>query len=469
MKKLSTIMASALLFAAAGPLRADEVKLTTALEVGKQLTLALNPGVKLSLTWGDGQNETLIATGAPQTLAVKHPDLTIATTEGKLTSLYLQGNSLTTLNVQKAPELIHLFAADNQLDQINLGECTKLQTVDLQGNLLTAFSVTTLSNLTDLNVANNKLASSSLKLSNAARPHYLVAQGNQLSSGLTAMQLTDVRTLWVSGNQYRTFSLGNSTNLRSLCASGNKIKTLTFGNMPLLHDVWVENNELTKLDLSKGSPKLVTLSADHNQLTEVKWDPNCKNTCRYVYLNNNALFLNSMPAQKINGKVVTVNYQPMDDYKLVERIELNKELDIAPYIVKNGWGLANYPKYHFTNADGQELVSGTDYNDKNRKITFLTSHKGVVLTVTNNTGSYEFRTAPFTVGNPTGIHEAQTANLSITGERGALRITAEQATAIRVYNAAGVSVYNGTLPAGTHRITLAAGIYVVNGVKVVVA
>ena len=88
-------MASVLLFAAAGPVRADEVKLTTALEVGKQISLSVNPGLKLTLTWGDGQTETLTASGTLQNLTVKHTDLTISTTEGSLTALYLQGNALT--------------------------------------------------------------------------------------------------------------------------------------------------------------------------------------------------------------------------------------------------------------------------------------------------------------------------------------------------------------------------------------
>lgn len=146
-------MASVLLFAAAGPVRADEVKLTTALEVGKQISLSVNPGLKLTLTWGDGQTETLTASGTLQNLTVKHTDLTISTTEGSLTALYLQGNALTNLDVTKAPELKFLLAADNQLAKIDLAKCTKLQSVDLQGNRLTSFAGSTLTELTDLNVA----------------------------------------------------------------------------------------------------------------------------------------------------------------------------------------------------------------------------------------------------------------------------------------------------------------------------
>ena len=465
-------MASVLLFAAAGPVRADEVKLTTALEVGKQISLSVNPGLKLTLTWGDGQTETLTASGTLQNLTVKHTDLTISTTEGSLTALYLQGNALTNLDVTKAPELKFLLAADNQLAKMDLAKCTKLQSVDLQGNRLTSFAGSTLTELTDLNVAANELGSSGLRMANTARPHYLVAQHNKLSSTISSSLLSEVRTLWISDNQYRNLTLSGNAMLRSLCAANNQIKTLTLANMPLLEDVWVEHNQLAKLDLSKGSPKLQTLSADHNKLTEVLWDVKCKNPCRFVYLNDNALFLNSMPALKISGQAVKVNYQPQTDFDFGERYELNKEVDLAPYINKNGWGLSTFAKYTLTNAEGQELVKGTDYTESSRKITFLTSHKGVVLKVQDNSGNYQFRTAPFTVGSPTGIEQApttQTEGFSVYGERGALRIETERAAAVSVYNAAGASVYRGTIEAGTHRLNLPAGIYVVNGSKVVVA
>lgn len=464
-------MASVLLFAAAGPVRADEVKLTTALEVGKQLSLSINPGVKLNLTWGDGQTETLAATGALQTVAVKHADLTISTTEGTLTALYLQGNSLTALDVQKATELTHLLAADNKLTEIDLGNCQKLQTVDLQGNQLTALTASALTELSDLNVAANNLGSSGLRMASTARPHYLITQHNKLSSTLSSALLSEVRTLWISDNQYRTLSLSNNTMLRSLCAANNEIKTLTLANMPLLKNVWIEHNKLAKLDLSKGSPKLFTLSADHNDLTEILWDTKCKNTCRFVYLNDNALFLNSMPSPKINGQTVKVNYQPQADFQLAESYDLNTEIDLSSYINKNGWGLTTFPKYTLTNAEGKELEKGTDYKESNRKFTFLTSHKGVVFSVQENSGFYKFRTAPFTVGTPTGIEQAptQTAGIDVFGERGALRIVLGQSTMLRVYNAAGVSVFQGSLEAGTHRLNLPAGIYVVNGSKVVVS
>ena len=63
-----------------------------------------------------------------------------------------------------------------------------------------------------------------------------------------------------------------------------------------------------------------------------------------------------MPALKISGQAVKVNYQPQTDFDFGERYELNKEVDLAPYINKNGWGLSTFAKYTLTNAEGQELV-----------------------------------------------------------------------------------------------------------------
>lgn len=471
MHKLSTILASALLITGAGQLHADEVKMTTALTTGEKLALALNADVNVDLTWGNGAKQSLHSDGSLQSIDVKHAELTITTTSGKLTALFVQGNKLSALDVTNAPALKQLLAADNQLTTLNVAQCTKLKTLDVQGNRLTALTATALGELTDVNVAGNKLKGTNLKLSTSARPEYFVASANDgISSLPTAAALAEVKTLWVDGNALKSLAAGSSNNMRSLHASNNALTRVTLGKMPMVEDVWVDNNNLTTLDLSKGSPKLVLLAADHNKLTSILWDADCKKTCRYAYVNDNALFINSMPALKYGGQDVKVNYKPQEDFVLTTKAyKLDEQIDLSEYINRNGWDISNYAEYALTDRTGYELVKGTDYTETSKKFTFKKDFAGVVLTVKNNTGEYEFRTAGFTVGQPVGIDYVSTTDALTFGTgRGMLHISAGKPARVQAYNAAGVCVMDETLAAGQHAKALPAGIYVVNGRKVLV-
>ena len=115
MQKRSELLTSARLALRSVQLCADEVKLTTGLAVGEKLTLALNADLAVSLNWDNGSVDSFVSDGSLQTIDVKDAGLTITTTQGKLTSLYVQGNQLTALELTDAPHLRELYAADNRL------------------------------------------------------------------------------------------------------------------------------------------------------------------------------------------------------------------------------------------------------------------------------------------------------------------------------------------------------------------
>ena len=73
-------------------------KLKTAKPVGQTLSVAINAGLPLTLTWGDGTTEELYTTGQLQDITIKDASLTVST-EKDITSLYLADNELTELNV----------------------------------------------------------------------------------------------------------------------------------------------------------------------------------------------------------------------------------------------------------------------------------------------------------------------------------------------------------------------------------
>ena len=470
MKKLTVFVASALLALGSAPLHADEVTLTTGLAAGENLTLALNADLALSLTWGNGETEQIVSDGSLISLPVKDAQLTITTTQGDLKRLYVQGNKLTALTLTNAPKLTELYAADNQLTELSVGACPQLTTLDLQGNQLTALNAKALTELKDINVANNQIASGSLQISSTARPEHYVVNGNALSALPATTVLSNVKALWAAHNALTTANLSMSGSLRSLCLSSNKLTSLTVPESPLLQDLWVENNSLKAIDLSKGSPVLVSLAADHNQLHEILWDGQCRSTFLYAYLNDNALFINSMPPTKISGHNIQVNHSPMEPYVMDERVyELETLYNWSDLIGKNGWGLSSGASYSFKDGEGQELAKGTDFSETSKKFKFKTGHANVVLTVESS--AYEpFRTAPFNIGVPDAIQSvaANGAPLRIQPASGGLSVEASQSTPVSIYSASGLCIANKVVGEGTHSWTLPAGIYLVNGVKVLV-
>lgn len=469
MQKLPLILLAATLMCTTPATRADEVKLTTGLSAGQTLNLALNADLTVKLTWSGGQSQTIESDGSLQSITVVNPALTITSTTGNITSLYLQGDQISELDLTSAPNLTRLLAADNQLTTIDLSKCVSLETIDLQNNQLTALNANALPLLTEINVANNKISGTSLRLNANSRPTSYVVCNNSMTSSPSAGVLRNARTVWTQGNQLKSIALGQSTELHSLIASNNIATTVTLANMPRLNEVWLDNNQLTTLDLSKGSPKLYLLAADHNKLTKITWDTSCKSVCQKIYVNDNAIFINSMPSARYGGKDLTVNYQPQQDYQMDEKVyELNTQYDWSSLLAKNGWEISSGVTCTFTDNSGYTLVKGTDFTESSKKFTFLTAHAGVTLTAANT--NYTFKTATFNIGTTDAIADAAAgqAQTTILAQPGQLSVTLPQSAQLRIFNAAGLQITNSAATQGTHTFNLPAGIYIVNGKKVLV-
>lgn len=93
-KKIPFILTSALLMSIA-PLHADEVRLATATPIGETIQIALNADLKAEIIWENGEKQTIVCNGSLQTIAVKSRKFTLSSTEGNITSLYVQGDKLT--------------------------------------------------------------------------------------------------------------------------------------------------------------------------------------------------------------------------------------------------------------------------------------------------------------------------------------------------------------------------------------
>lgn len=468
--KLPFILTSALLLGAAVlPLHAaDKVTMTTGLAVGEQLRLAVNADAIVKLTWGNGDEQTMESDGSLLTLEVKDASLTL-TSEDLITSLYVQGNRLSALNVTAAPHLQSLFCADNSLEQLDLSKNTELEVLDAQGNALPTLSITNAKALDVVNVANNCLTK--LTLAASARPTSVVCAGNQLTALPAATTLSCVNYLWTQDNAVKVLPIAQSKGLRGLNASDNQLTTINFAATPQLHDVWVSGNELTTLDLSKSSPQLQSLVADHNELTTVVWDKNSKRTMKYVALQHNAICLNSMPSLVFGGANLYVDASEQKPYELPQKVyEVNETVNINNLVAQNGWGVSTFAQVSVLNEAGEPLTADTDYMVKNNAFTFKSVLKGLHFSITSSAyAGYTFTTSVFNVGTTEGIaHVEANKPLTINAGKGCIQMTADCETDVTVVNTAGACVLRSHLVKGQHNLSIPAGVYVVNGHKVMV-
>lgn len=468
MRTIPLLLSAALWSAGTLCLHADEVTLTTAKAIGDELTIAVNADATLRLTWGNGESQEFASDGSMLTIPVRHPQLTITTTVGKLTRLYVQDCGISVLDLAKAPNLEELYAADNLLATLSITDCPNLQTIDVQNNRLAVLDASEQTDLYDINVAGNGMEGTPLRLNTSARPVYYVVADNSLTALASSTILTKARTIWAQHNAITTASLSTAADLRSLCLSDNKVRSLTLGEKPMLRHLWVDHNVLSTLDMTKGAPVLTTIAADHNQLTSISWDAECGTILTDAYLYNNALMLNSMPPYKYRNHDIHVVYTPMEAYAVERVYNLNEACDFATFLRKGGFGTTIASTYKLIDSEGYTLVKGTDFTESGRVFTFLTPHADVVLTAGWGT-FYTLQTTPFNIGVPDAIDEVATpAALTVSGSDGTLAITLGQATSVTVCDVQGRTLHAGTLCAGTHRLAVPAGLYVVNGVKAIV-
>lgn len=489
----------------------DVVKLTTNKASGQTLSVELNQLKKgATVDWGDGvavaveptDGATLLISGE-----LKGSEVTI-TTDSKLRTLICAEQEITALDLTGAPNLTSLYCQGNELSQL-----------DLSSNY----------NLADLNCANNKIAN--LTLTDETHPmlENINLSGNKMrnntgGSGLAfTLRSNTLQHADISGNMFTSVVLTSTdSNLEVLDCSNNKLNNLDLSKQNALtvikcqdnnlsslkvpaeatqlRQLFAMNNKLSKLDISTA-PELNYLAVDNNALTSVVM-PTDRSFKLYAYTcGGNKLSFNSLPRL---SAVENVRYMPQ-----VEDIDIKSSLKyhsstgkryilVCPeggdqhhknYVVSmrslmmDGNGnkasvtVTPIAKKTYTD-DFAELASNTDYklfsvSTYFGEFVFLNPQDEVYFKLSSkNWPELVQTTTHFTVVNDvkdiTGI-EGVTVNsgLNIEPAQGALYISGQPGTPVRVYNAAGKLMWQGVSAAGETRVELPAGVYIVNGQKVV--
>lgn len=409
--KVKKLLLLGLMTAIGTSLSAGTVKMKTSRAAGQNISFAVNSGLSLTLTWGDGSTEQLTSTGQLQTVSVKNEQLTISS-EKDITSLYVAENDLTTLDISgSAKSLRTLCCADNQLTTLSLSGCTNLVILDCQGNQLKSVSNPS-SKMQDLNVADNQLTSHGL--SSVANLLSMVCANNNMTSIGSLANMVNLTSLFCQGNKITGFTkLDNLVNLKHIIASNNNLKSLNLSTLTQLEDLWVSDNQLTTLDLST-TKKLVGLVAANNQLNTITWDyVSARKNVKYADVSKNILPFNSLPNlynTTVGTYVVDGAVGPQNPVELIAgSIEVNQKAgsDFTTRIVRSGWNNITKPEVKAVDGGGKELQNGVDFKFENfMDLTFLTGpYNDVVLTLTSASfPDFELVSTPFNVtGGSDGI------------------------------------------------------------------
>lgn len=181
----------------------------------------------------------------------------------KIQTMLLAGNNINNIDISNNINLLSL----------NLGgSCHYLEgyASDCGGNFLSKLDVSKNVLLTNLSVSNNKL--SSLDLSNNSSLEELKVNDNQLTN-LNLNGATALTEVYVEKNQLTSLDLSNNLSLTELYATRNKLQTVNLDQVAVLENLDVSLNQLTELNLNKVT-SLKKILVNNNKISSLNLDNN---------------------------------------------------------------------------------------------------------------------------------------------------------------------------------------------------
>lgn len=222
MRKIYKHLLVGLLLCSATVLQAATMTFTTGKSVGEPFTIALNPGLTITVTWEDGSQETFVSDGTVQTLTLASQKFTLDA-DASVTALYVAGNQIKSMDLTNvANSLKKLYCGNNELTLLNLSSFKNLTEVDAQGNRLTMMKV--------------------------YGPEIVNGSDNEMTS-FAVSQLSRMKQLYLADNQLKGLGTTQMSSLERLFVQRNVIKSLKFNKCPLLKVAALTDNGLTTLSL----------------------------------------------------------------------------------------------------------------------------------------------------------------------------------------------------------------------------
>ena len=510
----ASLLTAGVLCASQGMAQDQVVTLTTAKANGEKVTLRVNQLKKgVTVDWGDGNPVSYAATDDDLLVIEGTTKGTVITLKAdkKLNTLVCDGNELTALDVSQAPNLISLYCQNNQLTTLNVSALSALTDLNCANNNLQKLQIVDSANpaIENLNVAGNELATnqaaststtfyykgSALQHLNVAGNKFkalnltanraldmLVCNDNGLKNRLNLTMTDSITTVVAHSNEFSAMSMPSSggKKLRKLVINDNQIPTLSLESCLQLHTLMCKNNGLTsvglpaktKLDVmecggnklsfsslpsSKSMPTHITYTPQEEILDITQWLQH-DDTGYYMDVCTNwndrlkdpyVLKIHDLMLDPDGGKTIKAQWMKIDENG--QPAEMTKASTAAK-----------------TN-DYLPLTSTTSYGN----VTFLNPYGKVYALFTSTVyPELTFKTTVFRTGKdtPVGIGQVTTGEngLTVTVANKQLTLSAGTDTQVCVYATSGRAVWQGKVAAGeTVQLNLPAGVYVVNGKKVV--
>lgn len=484
------------------------VKLNTSKPVGTEITLQVNRTYAgVTVDWGDGQVQSYKATEG-DVLEIK------GTVKGSF--ITISGNDAWDM----------LSCANCGVEIIDLSNAKELRSLYLQNNNLVTVPLKGMSKLVDFDASNNTLANLEFTQSNYPEKDLTSIENFNVSnnhlSGSFVIRANTLRSLNVSNNELTAVYTSSNPSLDFLDVSNNKLTALSLAGNTKLSTIICNDNNLTNIVWPAGITTVQQLICDNNALSSTINLANCSNlsdvsvannAIKTIYLpgatkanslnvSNNQLGLGALPLRAARPIQLSFNPQAPIDISGYENV---MKKDGVPYMPIATWstrrengidltGLRNIGVtasstgtsegtvtwYAVEDGQEKELTAGrtsaamNDYFAQGAKYTFFTAHPKVFARITASTvykdDNISVETTAIAVGEEmtTGIGQVVNENgtLQIATSRGTLTLQSDHAIGVTVRALNGKTVWAGQVN-GTETISLQAGVYIVNGQKVV--
>ena len=179
-----------------------------------------------------------------------------------LASLDLEYNKVSSIDLSKNTALTDLDLYKNNISDIDLTKNTSLTTLDLSSNNISSIDLSKNTSLASLGLVNNKI--SSLDLSKNTALIELGLDENKISD-IDLSKNTSLTYLGLDNNKISSIDLSKNTSLTTLSLSNNKISSIDLSKNTSLEELYLSNNNLSNIDLSKNT-KLTLLKLYDNPL-----------------------------------------------------------------------------------------------------------------------------------------------------------------------------------------------------------
>ncbi|QLC66671.1 leucine-rich repeat domain-containing protein [Flavobacterium sp. LPB0248] len=172
-----------------------------------------------------------------------------------LSTFSANGKNITDFTgIQDFKSLTSLFVENNKATKIDVSKNTALKTLSLYGNKLSDIDVSKNTALTYLNIDDNLLTS--INLTKNTELTTFSSSGNKLTN-IDVSQNTKLNNLWISLNSLASLDVSKNLELIQLSCGNNQIRTLDLSKNTKLTSISIGGNKLVNLNLKNGNNTIV--------------------------------------------------------------------------------------------------------------------------------------------------------------------------------------------------------------------